>query len=266
MGSLVEAFRFLSVLPIPGGGKSDDSVISAAVASFPLVGLFLGALLVLADWASSHAFPRVSHFLSAALILVLYALFTGCFHHDGLTDMADAFWGRCPPEERLRIMKDPRVGARGVTAVVLVLLLELSAIYALPMRISGSSGRFRWAALLAFPVAGRWVMSYLCVRFPYARKEGTASVMVKGSKPLHLLVATMIALAGLTVAFSLVVKLPLLIPLLAVVCLTFSELLGGYFHRSVGGVTGDIIGGVGMLAECVILLLMASRVPELLVR
>ncbi len=256
----------MSVLPLPQKGRPDDKKLAAAVASFPLVGLFLGTLLVFVDWASSRIFPRISHYLSASLILVTYALFTGCLHHDGLMDMTDAFWGQGTRSERLDIMKDPRVGARGVTAVILVMLMELAAIYALPVRIAGISGRFRWAALLAFPVVGRWVMSYLCVRFPYAREEGTASAMVEGSKPLHLAGASLIALAGLALAFVVLARVPLLIPIVAVVCVACSELLGGYFERSVGGVTGDIIGGVGMLVECLILLLLASRVPELLAR
>jgi adenosylcobinamide-GDP ribazoletransferase len=260
----MDAFRFLSAVPMPARHAGDDAGLATAVSFFPLVGGVLGGILILTDWACGKAFPRVSHFLSAALILAVYALFTGGLHHDGLMDTADAFWGHRPREQRLRIMKDSRAGALGVTAIALFLLVELAAIYALPTQLAGSSGRFRWAALLAFPVLGRWVMAYLCVRFPYARAEGTGAAMVEGSRALHFALATLFAGSILAACFVFVVRAPLLIAVLPVAVLAFAEMAGGFFSRSLGGVTGDIIGATGMFAEALALLILASRIPELL--
>jgi adenosylcobinamide-GDP ribazoletransferase len=261
----VDAFRFLSAVPLPPRRENAEAGLSASVAWFPLVGTVLGALLIGVDWASARAFPRVSHFISAALILAVYALFTGGLHHDGLMDTADAFWGRRSREDRLRIMKDPRVGALGVSALAIFLLVELGALYALPVRLAGSSGRFRWAALLAFPVLGRWTMSYLCVRFPYARSEGTGAAMIAGSRPRQLVVATFITLAILAADFVFIARVPMLIAVLVLVALAFAELAGGLCARSLDGITGDVIGAVGMLCEVLVLLVLASRIPELLV-
>lgn len=238
--------------------------LPSAVGYFPLVGGGLGIALIFTDWASARSFPRVSHLISAALILVVYAFFTGGLHHDGLIDVADAFWGWRSRGERFRIMKDSRAGALGVTALLLLLIVELSAIYALPVHMEGASGRFRWAALLAFPVLGRWIMSYQCVRFPYAREEGTGSAMVRGSQARHLVMATMITLAILVGVFVFLVRIPLLIPALAVYALAFAEMTGGLFTRSVGGVTGDTIGASAMLGEGLVLVLLVSRIPGLL--
>jgi adenosylcobinamide-GDP ribazoletransferase len=227
------------------------------------VGAFLGILLVLVDWASTRSFSHVSHFLSASLILAAYALFTGGLHHDGLVDTADAFWGWDTPDRRLEIMKDSRTGARGVAALGLFLLVELAAIYALPVCIPQAAGRFRWAALLSFPILGRWEMSYLCVRFPYARKEGTAGPVMRGTRKIHFLISTLLAVGGLAFAFAYLVRIPLMIPVLMVVSIALAEMMGSYFARLIGGITGDIIGAVGMLSECLLLLLLASRVPGL---
>ncbi len=266
MGSLVESFRFLSALPLPRG-QGDERSVAGAVAWFPLVGAVLGALFVLVDWLCGRAFPRVSHFVSATVILAVYALFTGGLHHDGLMDTADALWGGAgrTRERRLAIMKDSRTGALGVTAIALVLLLELAAIYSLPVSTSGG-GHFRWAALFIFPVLGRWAMSYLCIRFPYARPEGTGATMVGGSRRLHLLIATVPAGGALAAAFLWLTWLPLLIPLLALGAWLAAELIGGWAARRLGGVTGDIIGAAGILTEAALLLLLASRLPELLVK
>ncbi len=266
MDSLLESFRFLTAVPLPHG-KGDGRGLARAVSWFPLVGVVFGGIFVLIDWLCGRAFPRVSHFIAAAVILVVYALFSGGLHHDGLMDTADALWGGAgrTRERRLDIMKDSRAGALGVTAIILVLLLELAAIYSLPVRV-GDSGHFRWAALFFFPVAGRWVMSYLCVRFPYARPEGTGAAMVGGSRWFHLAVASALALGALFVAFAWLTWLPLLIPIVGLGVLLAAELIGGWATRRLGGVTGDIIGAAGMLTEAVLLLLLASRLPELLVK
>ncbi len=259
-----DAFRFLSAVPLRAR-QGDDSALAAAVAFFPLVGAVLGGLLVFTDWACGRAFSRVSDFVSAATVLAVYALFTGGLHHDGLIDTADAFWGHRSREQRLRIMKDSHAGALGVTAVALFILVELAAIYALPAQLAGCAGRFRWAALLAFPVLGRWTMSYLCVRFPYAREEGTGAVMVEGSRLSQFAFATMIAGAVMAACFIFIVRLPMLIAVLPAAALAFAELAGGFFSRSLGGVTGDVIGATGMLAEALALVVLASRIPGLLV-
>lgn len=264
IGSLLDACRFLTAVPLPPRRAGDGAGLAGAVSFFPLVGGVLGGALILTDWACGRAFPRVSHFLSAALVLAVYALLTGGLHHDGLMDTADAFWGHRSREQRLRIMKDSRAGALGVTAVALFLLVELAALYALPSHLAGSSGRFRWAALLAFPVLGRWVMSYLCVRFPYARESGTGAAMIEGSRARYFAFATLFAGIIMAACFVFLARVPMLIAVLPAAALAFAELAGGYFNRSLGGVTGDVIGATGMLAEALALLVLASRIPELL--
>ncbi|MBC7231122.1 MAG: adenosylcobinamide-GDP ribazoletransferase [Actinobacteria bacterium] len=263
MGALSDAFRFLTALPLPQR-RGDEGTLAASLSYFPLVGAVIGGALVLTDWACGLAFPRATHFLSAALVLAVYAFLTGGLHHDGLMDVADAFWGRRSREERLRIMKDARAGALGVTAVVLFLLVELAALYALPAHVDASPGRLRWAALLSFPVLGRWMMCYLCVRFPYAREEGTGAVFVKEAAYSSLAPASALTLAVLAGCFVFLACVPMLIAALSILALAFAEASGGYFMRALGGVTGDCVGAAAMFCEALVLLLLASRLPELL--
>lgn len=258
MNSVLESFRFLSVLPVPGG-RADERGLAGAVAWFPLVGAALGGLLALTDYACGKAFPPSASLLTAALVLTVYAVFTGGLHHDAVIDVADAFLARKSTEERLRIMKDPHAGAAGVSAVVLLELVELGAIYALPASTAGAAGHFRTACLVSFPILGRWAMSFMCVRFPYARPEGTAAAMVGDSKVRHLAVSTALTLVALSALFVFLVRIPLLIPVLFVSTLGFAEVAGRLFARSLGGVTGDLIGATGFFVECLVLALLASR-------
>jgi adenosylcobinamide-GDP ribazoletransferase len=259
----LEAFRFLSIIPVPGRTVADDRLARAA-AFFPLVGAALGGLLVLIDWAVDKAFPSAYHAMAAALVIAAYALFTRGLHHDGLMDTADAFLGARSREERLRIMKDSRTGAFGVTSLVVLLLVESAAIFSLPEHVSNAGGNLRWAALLSVPVLGRWAMSYMCARFPYARDEGTGSAMVVNAGWRELTIASVIAFTAISCSFVFIVKDPWLIAPLLLLSFGIAETAGRYFTRSIGGVTGDTVGATAMVVECILLVVLASRLPELL--
>ncbi len=89
--------------------------------------------------------------------------------------------------------------------------------------------------------------------------------MIGGSRARHFALATLFAGAILAGGFVFLVRVPMLIAVLPAAVLAFAELAGGFFSRSLGGVTGDVIGATGMLAEVLALLILASRIPELLV-
>ena len=116
---LLAALRFLTILPLPGGGAADERTLGRATGWYPLAGLVVGAilaggwLLALRLWSASAA---------AAAGVILWAIVTRGFHLDGLADTFDGIGGGATRERRLAIMKDSRVGVFGVLAVALCLL------------------------------------------------------------------------------------------------------------------------------------------------
>src|SRR5580704_4194860 len=109
------ALSFLTVL-----GRAD--VPNARTLSwFPVVGAAVGALVGGAWWAAGRLWPPA---VAALVAVAVDAGLTGCLHLDGLADSAD---GLIPPvtrERRFEIMADPRVGAFGAVALVVVLGLR----------------------------------------------------------------------------------------------------------------------------------------------
>jgi adenosylcobinamide-GDP ribazoletransferase len=65
---------------------------------------------------------------AALLDVILLAAMTGAFHLDGLGDTADGLLGQRSREKALAIMKDSRIGAMGLVAVVFGLALKWSGI------------------------------------------------------------------------------------------------------------------------------------------
>lgn len=126
------ALQFFSRIPVTGRlarwvGFS-PALLRASAGHFPGVGVLVGALvagltaLLLAALPPSPFVPLVA----AVLGTVLSVMVTGAFHEDGLADVADGLGGSQDRDRALVIMKDSRVGAFGVLAVVLALLAKVS--------------------------------------------------------------------------------------------------------------------------------------------
>jgi len=158
------ALRFLTVLP---WGVQRPEILGRSLIYFPAIGLLLGAGLAVADRGLHLLFPAP---VVNALLLLLSLGLTGGMHLDGLLDCCDALPGIRPPEERLRILQDPHVGAFGIIGGITVLLLKYGALLSL----TGA----RTASLILFPALGRWGMVYAVCRYPYHNRngEGTGTV------------------------------------------------------------------------------------------
>lgn len=130
----------------------------------PLVGLVLGGLQALVWGLTAGWLPLATQ---VALVLVLAVVLTGGLHLDGAMDTADGL-GAGP--RALEAMKDSRVGAAGVQALLVVLLLRGAGLICLA---DGSP----LVAPLAMVWAAFWarVSPLLAMQyFPYLREQGTA--------------------------------------------------------------------------------------------
>lgn len=137
---------------------------------YPLVGLLIGTLL----WCCAAFTSALPIQVQASLVLILWCVITGGLHLDGLADSADGWMGGLGDRERtLKIMKDPHIGASGMIALLLQLLLKWSLLVALLPVDNG-------LALLLSPLAGRTLALLLLATTPYASRNGIANGMLAG--------------------------------------------------------------------------------------
>lgn len=236
MRQLLAALAFLTRVP---AGKAGFTAEETARSSrwFPLVGLLLGGVYVLVLHAGERRLPAM---VLAVLILGVEALATGCLHMDGLADMADGFGGGRSREDVLRIMRDHAIGTYGAVALILVILLKVTAIAALAERGTAT------AYLLMAPVLGRWSPVVLACWLPYARESGAGAVTASLRKS-DLAIAT-------TVTAALVLGIG---GWRGAICWSaaavFIALCGWLFRRRIGGVTGDALGATVEIVEAVTL-------------
>ncbi|HVZ80060.1 MAG TPA: adenosylcobinamide-GDP ribazoletransferase [bacterium] len=183
MNPLLLALSTLTLLPVsPKQWRPSEVRLSAAF--YPLVGALLGALFALASKV------QLAHDLRTILVLLAWVLATGAFHLDGLSDCLDGFFGGRDPKDRRRIMKDPSVGAYGVTGIVLVLVLKAMLL----SRLLSEPGD--WKYLILIPWAARWGVTLACTFFRSPPGDKGLGSQVLGLEGYGLAIPTFVSLAG----------------------------------------------------------------------
>jgi adenosylcobinamide-GDP ribazoletransferase len=237
MSGLTLAIRYLTIVPLSGGGQAAPGGLGRAAGWFPLVGVGLGILLMLVDWVTARLFPPL---VVAGLIVAAWKVLTGGLHLDGLADCLDGLAGG-DRARRLAIMRDSRIGTFGAAGLVLVLLLDVVALAALPPPA-------RWRVLLAAPAIARAMPPLLARLFGAARGEGQGAEFIGSvgwqGTALALVVALAVAFAALGAAGVAALGLALVVVIAA----------GAFLARWLGGLTGDALGAAIEGAELVAIL------------
>lgn len=240
--SIAMAFAMFSKIPTPRVEWNDDSM-HYMLAMFPLVGVVIALLLMLWGWLCSLI--GAGQLLFAAGLFLIPLAVTGGIHIDGLMDTSDALGSHATPERKREILKDSRVGAFGVIALVAYVLLYIALATEIPNT----------------PCA--LAMLGIC-QVMSRTTSGTISTLGAGSTNTGLLATfrgathKRRAMAILCVFFALCIAgllwLDLWVGLIVVACdavVAFYTL--GMAKRQFGGMSGDIAGWFLQIAEVAML-------------
>lgn len=227
---IILAAGLLTRLPLPRL-ELDGSRTAQASWAWPLVGAVVGCIgAAVGAGAMAVGLPPL---VAATLTLIAMGLSTGGLHEDGLADTADGLWGGHTRERRLEIMRDSRVGAYGMIAICLMLILRVAVIAAL-----AEAGAL--LALIAAASLSRAAMAGMMAAMPPARNDGLS----KGSgRPGPQTVAVAIGLAAVATVLC---GLPLISWPVGLAVLVW---LGLTARSKIGGQTGDILGAGCLLSE-----------------
>ncbi|GAA2562528.1 adenosylcobinamide-GDP ribazoletransferase [Winogradskya consettensis] len=232
--TLIDSVRLavttLTVLPVRAG-RIDRGTAAGAMALAPLIGALLGLVL-----GGLHALlPQT--LLGAALTVTAGVLLTRGLHLDGLADSVDALGSYQKGPKALEIMKKADIGPFGVAAIVLILLLQASAL-------TGNSVNI-WAIVTAW-ATGRLGISIACRKgVPAARPEGLGA-LVAGTVPYPV-----IAIAALLIGAMATAAVPGTLwagPAVVAAVIAATFLLLKHATRRFGGITGDVLGATTELA------------------
>lgn len=231
-----EAIRFLTVIPAPGMPPMSEAGIPRAIPYFPFAGFLLGLPLAAIGWGAGEVWGET---VRAVAIVVAWGVLTAGLHLDGLSDTFDGVMSWRSRERKLEIMRDSRIGAMGALALAAVLSLKI-------VLLAGAGDAWLAATLLA-PVIGRWADVYGIVRFPPAREGGLGRTfqaqLRRGDFAIASLTTLALALALAGAHGVIALALAWLI----------THMLGRWWTRDLGGLTGDTYGALCEIAEVVTL-------------
>ncbi|MEW9671992.1 adenosylcobinamide-GDP ribazoletransferase [Ammoniphilus sp. 3BR4] len=239
MNPFFHAVAFLTRLPVPRLSDSKEDWVRS-VPYYPLVGLLIGALLWLA--AISFSFLLTPP-VAAVLTLAVWIFVTGGLHLDGWMDLADGLGSHRPREDMLRIMKDSRVGAMGVIAAILLILLKAVLLYEIIQK--GLSFH-----LVLVPVLARLMLVFAIWHWPYVSVQGIGTGMREGLTRWKIGIG-FIFVASLALLLE---GVPGLLSLVVVLLMGWMFTVG--VCKKLGGLTGDAYGALVEWTEAVGLLLL----------
>jgi adenosylcobinamide-GDP ribazoletransferase len=235
MKNALAALKCLTLAGRFDRNQASPPLVSAAIPYFPLVGIFLGFVLVLLNRLLD---PRLESEILGALLIAVLALLTGGIHYQGLQNTFDALSVRIGGQEQAG-----RSHAFGVLAIVFVVLLKVRALEV--------TGETRSLGLLLTPLFARWSL----VVFLYgsaSAAEGLARILADNVKAWHLVLTTAVTLA---LAGFLVGRIALWIGLYLSL---FALLSRSYLRRRNDCINYDNFGAVIELSETLSFVLFAS--------
>ncbi len=241
IGSLRAAVSFLTVVPVANAHGGPGERLGRVY--FPAIGALLG---LVAGGVFVAVSALASPLLAAACAVAVLAALTGAIHLDGLADSADGLFKSGDAARRLEVMRDPRLGSYGVTAIVAVLLLEVSALAAMtPSR--------AFAALVVAGALSRAAVLYVIAFVPYARSAGLGvAAWDRAGRVPDLSAGSAIAVLVCLLDWRHATAAALVVALVTVS-------LSAFARRRLGGATGDVCGAAAELAQLGVLLAFAVR-------
>ena len=216
----------------------------------PLIGVFIG-LLQSFFWLLLRYFnwPNISIILISIAINILI---TGGLHIDGLMDTSDGIGAG--PSNRIKAMKDSRVGAIGVQSLAIILMLQIAAMI-----------KLGFYAPFAFPIAAFWgrISQIFAVgSYKYILEKESNSLHQKHWKGIKNEIRPSLVIIFLAAIFFLfLTNINQSTTLLLINCilsgLITSILIPYFINKSLGGHNGDSYGASLVITETTNLLFLS---------
>jgi len=216
----------------------EEKLATIMITLFPLIGVVIGAIW----WGAGIllTMPDFPVVMVSAVMVVAPLLVAGFIHLDGYMDTSDALLSYRPLEDKLRILKDPTVGAFAVIMLAILFVLQFAAVFTIV-----DGGRYM-ALLIAICVISRscsalaiFVLRHMPISNYIAMLGGSIGKGVKAFSGLIMVAAVSLSFlyagfVGLIVAAAVVVGYSLA---MRKACKAF------------GGISGDLLGYALVIGE-----------------
>lgn len=236
MNGILLALQFFTVLPIKKELPLSRKSVTAMYCVLPFIGGGIGAVMYGVYQLAADVF-QFGPLLTAVLIVITGIGLTGGLHADGWADTADAFFSYRTKEKRFEILADPRLGAFGTMALVLLIVMKIALMHEVIVSALGEIYLF-----MLIPFLARAAMNIYFTTLKPAKESGIANFFHEKLAVKNVLMTMIISSITVLAAYSLWTgKLFLLVFIGGMLVLAIV-----YFRRwsmkHFSGVTGDLAG------------------------
>ena len=249
--TIAVTFAQYSRIPVPVFEWNQEDMVYS-MSAFPLVGAVIGLLNTgVFMLCSRYSVPAAA---SALLMTAVPLIVTGGFHIDGFMDVSDALSSYADREEKLRILKDPHIGAFAVIRLALLGLIYIASVIIIVSYGSSALQLSDHGALIVMTASAGFVLSrclsaFSVLTFRSAKNEGMlyyeAASAGKGRKA-NLACVSVWALAA---CICMVCMDPAAGIIEILTCLCVFVLYRHLSYSRFGGITGDTSGWLVTVCE-----------------
>lgn len=249
LAEAVTALRFLTRLPVPGPGDHAPDALVRSVWAFPIAGLVVGGLSAMSLWITAAVF-QVHPIASALIAIAVAAWASGALHEDGLSDTVDGFGGGRDREAKLRIMRDSRIGAFGVLALIIIIGLRAAALA------SFLGPGLAAAGMMIACCLSRAVIPIVMAALPAVQTDGLSKAAGRPQTGACCAAAVIAGAAAIMIGGPSAALWPVLSALIGAAGVAVLA------RSQIGGQTGDVLGAVEQVAQtCALFALTGVLVP-----
>ncbi len=259
---MLDIISFLTQIPVRKETKIEEVAVRSYL--FPFAALVIG-LLVSAAAFVSFGFLASATEIAALLTLLAIYLVTGLMHMDGLADFFDGLMASGGRKEKIKAMKDEKMGIAGLFAAIFTLLLSLFAIETVCGDFTEATVNFDSVSFYYF--ASVFVIAEVSAKISMntcmllgkgfdvegGMGQGMGALFIQSSSPLKYMVALLSSVL-IALIFTGSFHFRFFIVFTGVAVAIF---ISYGAKKKFGAVSGDVMGASNELARCATLLMWA---------
>lgn len=228
---------FFTRIPCPKNIDHSPKILTKSSRYFSFVGIVVGLFGALIYYLAEFLFNDT---ISILLSMIATVWITGAFHEDGFADVCDGFGGGWTKEKILTIMKDSRVGTYGIVGLGLLMALKFQSLIQFDVYTCV-------IAIISGHAISRFAATTLIYTEPYVQDIDKSKVKPSaiGITKKDVLICAIFAIIPMILFFNISIFLVFIPVMIA------KYLLAKYFHKWIGGHTGDCAGATQQITEVV---------------
>lgn len=245
----LHAIQFFTRIPVVGKLAAwvgfTERMQARALAYFPLIGALIGLSTAALLMGVNFILPALTTapWIAALFSTFLGLMLTGAMHEDGLADLVDGLGGSHSKERALEIMKDSRIGAYGVLALIITLISKIVFLVAL----TEINVLFAGLTLFAGHLVSRFMPVCVVRLLPYVGNLTHSKSSLVVSQRSVIWLAGFWTLLGITLLFYVAPSYVWFGGLSG--CLIFFVIIYRLMIRRLDGYNGDALGAVQQVCE-----------------